>query len=211
MVTSDISVELISSDACASPATVSGNVITINVTAVVLPEITISGNTTVQVGSSTTISSSILNGGSSPTYQWQDSTSSHPWTDIPGATGSTIDYSPQQTGDGLRAILRSSVTCPDTPESYSNELTFTLESPPVPRVRLYPNPARSILTIENDAQVQWVSADILDDNGRRVTTINNSNNSGDVILDVSRLMSGVYFIRLMDRKGKPEYFKFVKQ
>ncbi|RYE41642.1 MAG: T9SS type A sorting domain-containing protein [Sphingobacteriales bacterium] len=78
-------------------------------------------------------------------------------------------------------------------------------------MRLYPNPVRSVLTIENNSLTQWVSADILDDNGRKVSTFRNSNAGNEVRMDVSMLMSGIYFIRLIDRNGKPEYFKFIKQ
>ncbi len=210
MVSSDVSVQLISNDPCASSAAVTSNVISIIVTPSRGPEITITGVTTVPAGASSTITTSIVNGGSSPTYQWQDSTSTHPWANIPGATNAGIDYSPQQTGDALRAIMTTNVECAAMPYAYSNELVFTVEST-IPRMSVYPNPVRSVLTIENNTQIQWANADIIDDNGRRLTTFRNTNASAEVRLDVSRLMSGVYFVRLTNRDGKPEYFKFIKQ
>ncbi|RYZ34742.1 MAG: hypothetical protein EOP49_34205, partial [Sphingobacteriales bacterium] len=103
----DVSVVLTSNDACASPATATSNTVTVAVNPSQAPSITISGNTTVDQGASATITSSVVNEGTTPSYQWQDSTSTHTWTNIAGAINSTIDYTPQQTGDGIRAILTS--------------------------------------------------------------------------------------------------------
>ena len=210
-VNSDVSVQLTSDDPCASPTTANSNTLSVTVDPQQTSLITIAGNTTVDQGASTNITSSVVNGGTSPSYQWQDSTASHTWANITGATNSSIDYTPQQTGDGLRSILTSTGRCTSSSTATSNALYFTVNSTSTPRMRLYPNPVRSVLTIENTNQTQWVSADILDDNGRKVTTFPNSSSATEVRMDVSMLMSGVYFIRLIDRNGKPEYFKFVKQ
>ncbi|RYG53611.1 MAG: T9SS type A sorting domain-containing protein, partial [Chitinophagaceae bacterium] len=207
----DVSVQLTSGDPCASPTTASSNVVSVTVNPSQSPAITITGNTSVDQGASSNITSSIVNGGTSPFYQWQDSTASHTWGDISGATNSSIDYSPQQTGDGLRAILTSTAGCTSSSTATSNALYFMVNTTSTPRTVLYPNPVHSILTIESANAVQWAVADILDDNGRRIFTYANSSANSEVRMDVSGLPAGIYFVRLIDRTGKPEYFKFVKQ
>ncbi len=99
------------------------------VTAPTAPTATISGSTTVNSGQATTISTSITNGGTMPTYQWQDSVSATSWQNIAGATASTINYTAAATGVKLRCILTSNSTCATAPTAISNVLTFTIALP----------------------------------------------------------------------------------
>ena len=207
----DVSVQLTSNDPCASQVSINSNSVSITVNPVQTAFITIAGNTILSAGTASLINSTVFNGGTSASYQWQDSTSAHSWTNISGAINSTIDFAPQQTGDGLRCVLTSTFTCPASTITTSNALYFTIDASLVPRVRLYPNPVRSILTIENNGQTQWVNGDIINENGRKVFTITNSFAGSEVRLDVSRLPAGVYFIRLTDNNGLLNYFKFIKQ
>lgn len=172
------------------------------------PSINITGSTSVQIGSSATITSSIVNGGSSPLYQWQDSTASHSWTDIVGETNANITYLPEHTGVGLRCQLTSNDTCITTSNVMSEALYF--EVLPAPRISttVYPNPVRNILTIEN-LPTQWMTAEIIDESGRRLSTHRNPN-ANNISIDVSRLTAGLYIVRILDREGKPEYYKFIK-
>lgn len=211
MVNVDVSVQLTSNDPCASPATTNSNTVSITVNPVQIAFITIAGNTILSAGTSSLINSTVINGGTSASYQWQDSTSAHSWSNISGAINSTIDFAPQHTGDGLRCVLTSTFSCPASTITTSNALYFIIDATLAPRVRLYPNPVRSILTIENNGQTPWVNGDIINENGRKVSTITSSLSGSEVRLDVSRLPAGVYFIRLTDKNGVLNYFKFIKQ
>jgi len=95
-------------------------VATMIVVPVVIPDITIAANTgnTICVGTTVTFSSTIVNGGSAPVYQWQ-------------INGFTVASTPTYTigslnnGDQIRCILTSNATCA-TPKKDTSQITMTV-------------------------------------------------------------------------------------
>ena len=72
--------------------------------------------------------------------------------------------------------------------------------------KIYPNPAKDILTIVTDANTEGVS--IFDINGRLVMTVVVKNQN----VNIQKLTSGVYFVRMMDKTGfTGSPVRFVKQ
>jgi hypothetical protein len=216
--TSMVQVILTSNSNCVTTTTATSNIITITVLSNVTPTITISGNNTVTTGQSTTIISSIANGGSGPTYQWQDSTNIHTWQNISGATSASINYSPTQTGNKLRSILTSNAACALPVTATSNGLIFTVNPvtaiPPVAAtnygIRYFPNPVHDILIIDSlKLNDKWQLLYIYDLNGRRIKNYNIGNRTS-ISLNTTMLAAGQYVAVLRKKTGIPVYLKFIK-
>jgi hypothetical protein len=183
------------------------------------PAINISGTTTVNQGQSITISATVTNAGTGPAYQWQDSTQTHSWTNIPGATAPTLVYTPAATGDKLRCLLTSTAVCAPPSAITSNVLEFTVTIltalDPVPGnsygIRYYPNPASQILTIDSlKLRDQWLSADIFGMDGKKTTVSAILSGQQKMQLNLGRLSAGVYTVVLRRKQGAAVYFKLLR-
>ena len=73
-------------------------------------------------------------------------------------------------------------------------------------LKIYPNPAKDVLTVVTDANTEGVS--IFDINGRLVLSVVDKNQR----VNIQNLASGVYFVRMMDKTGfVGSPVRFVKQ
>ena len=73
-------------------------------------------------------------------------------------------------------------------------------------LKIYPNPAKDVLTILTDANTEGVS--IFDINGRLVLSVVDKSQN----VNIQKLASGVYFVRMMDKMGfVGSPVRFVKQ
>jgi hypothetical protein len=205
-----ISVSLTSNAACANPATVNSNNLSITVSIAAPASIVINGNTTVSAGASTIITSAQTNGGNSPSYQWQDSTNTHTWQNISGANASAINYSPTVTGNKIRCVLTGNNPCIANNTATSNALTFTV-TPGFTVPTFYPNPAINYLIVDGlTYRNSWESVHIVSMSGARIITIPELTGLTRVVVDVKSLTPGIYMCVLSSRFGYAEYFKFVK-
>ena len=75
-------------------------------------------------------------------------------------------------------------------------------------VKLYPNPANSIVTIESQSSINLKSVEIFNSLGQLLQAIPNDNNQLNI--DVSQLQIGTYFVKVHSDKGVG-VSKFVKQ
>jgi len=136
----------------------------------------------------------ILYTGSFNSYQWYKN-----GVAIPGATGSVLD----ESGNGLYSVVVTDVNgCSDTSSGYvisggsgggGGGTTGISSTPSVSGVRIYPNPATSVLTIEASVKV---NATVLTVDGR--TAIEQQ---GATTLDVSRLPNALYIIMIYDENN----------
>jgi hypothetical protein len=205
-----ISVSLTSNAACANPATVNSNNISITVNSVTPATISINGVTTVSPGASTLISSVVSNGGSSPAYQWQDSTSTHTWQNISGATSSSVNYSPASTGNKLKCIFTANNPCLTNNGVTSNVLTFTV-TPGFAGPTFYPNPVSNYLVVDGlKYRDSWESVHIVTMSGAKIITVPDLTGLTRVVINMEGLPSGIYICVLSSRFGYAEYYKFVK-
>ena len=214
-----ISVTLTSNASCITSSTANSNDVTITANNQVTPSISISGNTTVNTGTATLISAAITNGGSTPTYQWQDSTAAHSWQNIIGATNATINYTPLMTGDKLRCILTSNALCVLSTNATSNAISFTVNSvtgiSPVQAsdygIICYPNPTTSFLIIDSlKVSDKWESISTTGLDGKQNLISRSINNQTRITLDVSILPGGMYVVIFKGKNNKRIYLKFVK-
>lgn len=204
---------------CVVNGTQFGTIYRLSVTPAVLPVILITGTTTLNAGQSSSLVSVMVNGGSAPSYQWQDSTASAGWQNIGGATGSTLNYTPAANGVKIRCMLTSNANCASPQSVNSNVLTFTV-SPvtaidPVPAsqfsIRHYPNPANEILIIDSLRLAdQWETLRLLSSNGVYIQQTGISGRTR-VELPVAHLSAGTYIVILESRKKKRTWLLFVKQ
>lgn len=162
-------------------------------------------------GTSVLVSSTIINGGSSPIYKWQDSTSNHPWQDIAGANGATLIYIPELTGDKLRCQVLGNTNCGMIDTQVSNVLTFKLDSNTIViSGRIYPNPAHSILNVDHiDPSLQWETVEIIGQNGTR-EYLEKIAGRTKITIDVQALPGGIYYVILKSKFTSPTHFKFMK-
>ena len=214
-----VTVVMTSSIACASPTTATATGITMTVTSVT-PAITINGTTTVTTGTPVVLSSTIANGGSSPAYQWQDSTSVHTWQNISGGNAAGLTYTPALTGDRVRCVLTGNANCSTANTATSNVLVFTVTPVtavnPVPATRYgikaYPNPATNLLTIDSLKLFdQWHTLEITSMDGRQKIIFKKINGQTRVSLNVEKLAAGYYVVILTRKQGLKAYLTFIKQ
>jgi hypothetical protein len=212
-----VQVELTSTLACANPTTVASNIITMQVNALLQPVISISGATTVVKGSSSSIIASITHGGNSPSYQWQDSMATTAWTNIVGATTSTLNYTPATTGVKLRCRLTSNEPCATSTVAMSQPLEFIVTVATAVGnltnnygLHLYPNPVTGRFIIDTlSLSDRWKTLDILSLQGKTVMT-KNIQGQTIIVVDVSALPGGIFIVVLRKSSGKTTYLKFAR-
>ncbi|MFC0772555.1 T9SS type A sorting domain-containing protein [Terrimonas alba] len=185
----------------------------------VVPAITISGNTTIMQGQSAHLTSNISNGGVSPIYQWQDSSSAHPyWKDIAAGVAATLTYPSPVIGSKIRCRLTSDADCASPSTLFSNVLSFDVVTaidivePNEYGIKMYPNPASAFLIIDSlKLTDSWQTLDIIGMDGNVVMTAINISGKTSISIDVQTLPRGYYTCLLRKRNGRSLSLKFVKQ
>jgi hypothetical protein len=214
-----VSVVMTSNAACVSSATANSNNITITVNTGVVPGIAIFGQTNLTQGQATLITGGVVNQGSSPTYVWQDSTQTHTWQAILGATASSLNYTPAVTGTKIRCILTSNASCANPLSVTSNALSLTVNTvtaiDPVPAsrygIRLYPNPVSSSFIIDSlRLSDRWQSLHISSINGKHRILSRSIANQTKVNIDVTILPAGLYLVIMNKKSGEEVFLKFIK-
>lgn len=213
----EISVSLISNEVCATPDTIISKSIIMNVSPVVTPVISISGNTSVKAGKITMITSNSTGGGSLPIFKWEDSTANHSWMAIAGNSGSFIRYTPVTTGDRIRVILTTSESCMTKASDTSNILIFAVDTSVTPvsdttlAIRIFPNPAGNLLMLNNlKLSDGWQNLTIIDMNGSRYISSYSIEGRTSATINISDLSRGYYVVILYRKQGRPAYLKFEK-
>jgi hypothetical protein len=199
---------------CSGTATATSNLITITVTQPGVSSITISGNINITAGQSGVFTAAVTNAGTSPSYQWQDSTGAHSWLNIPGAQGNTVSYAPAATADKLRCLLSNAGGC-NSGTGTSNVLSFNVtgrSSDNGSILRLFPNPVRTTFTIDSLlAKDHFLTIEIVGTDGRAYSGKITIVNKAVVYLDVSNLMQGMYFAVLRKADGGIRRIPFIKE
>ncbi|MBK7958469.1 MAG: T9SS type A sorting domain-containing protein [Bacteroidetes bacterium] len=116
---------------CASPVSILSNSITMTVTSPVVPTISITANkTTICAGNAISFSSTITNGGSSPTYQWKVNGINA------GTNAPTFNTSTLLNSDVVTCVLTSNATCITSATANSNAINITVNSSVAPSVNI---------------------------------------------------------------------------
>lgn len=123
-----VKVVMTSSAACASPTTATSVITIMTVTPSVAPSATINATpgTTICPGTPVSFTSSITNGGSTPTYTWKKN-------GVPVGSGTTYSSSALINGDVIVLTVTGSAACSVPSTVNSNTITVTVNTPvPVP-------------------------------------------------------------------------------
>ncbi|MFN8842915.1 MAG: gliding motility-associated C-terminal domain-containing protein [Chryseotalea sp.] len=185
-----VTVEMVSNATCATPSTVLSNSINFTVNPTVTPSVTIAvaPGTTICSSTNATFTATPVNGGASPTYQWQINS-----VNVAGATSSTFSTTTLNDNDQVRVILTSNATCPVPASATSNVIVMDVTPSVVPTVSITANPGSTVCpstsvtfnsTITNGGTTpayQWRinGADVLGETSSTFTTSTLSN--GDVV------------------------------
>ncbi|MFN8323707.1 MAG: T9SS type A sorting domain-containing protein [Chitinophagales bacterium] len=140
-----VTVEMTSTAACASPATVTSNSIAMTVNPAVTPTISISANqTSICAGNTVSFTSTVTNGGAGPSYQWKKN-----GTNISGATAATYSSASLVNNDVITCVLTSNANCASPATATSNTVTITVVTNATPTVSISAsaNPACSGLPV----------------------------------------------------------------
>jgi photosystem II stability/assembly factor-like uncharacterized protein len=116
--------------ACNTPLIATSNQITMNVVPFSLPTISIIGVSNVCPGNSNTFTATILNGGSSPSYQWQVN-----GVNV-GTNSNTFTTNTLTNNAQVKCILTSNATCANSQTATSNVINITVNSVVVPAVSI---------------------------------------------------------------------------
>lgn len=126
-----VSCVLTSNASCVTQSTANSNNITLTVSPVVTPAVSISASSsTICAGASVTFTASPTNGGSTPTYQWKVNGNNA------GTNSATFTTVSLANGDLVTCELTSSATCPSVPSATSNTVTMTVNSAVTPSVSI---------------------------------------------------------------------------
>lgn len=217
---SQVKVKVTNTTTCSATPTAISNNITMTVNPMAIASITIAGNTAINAGQSTTLTATPFNGGANPFYQWQDSTATHNWQNITGASNPILVYYPTKTGNGVRCNMISNSSCLINPTtSFSNILVFTVNTVtainPVPaseyNIRYYPNPVHDVLYIDSlKITDKWETVDIVAMNGSGNTLRKAITGRVSVTINVELLSAGQYVAILRRKNGASAYLKFIK-
>lgn len=133
------------------------------------------------------------------TYQWIDCNNGN--TAIINATNASYTA----TDNGIYAVVITVGNCSDTSDCVTISTVSLDEQADEMNLSLFPNPATSTLTIENEG-VKIKTISILDVTGKTVETISENTS----IINVSNLNKGIYFLQIHTNKGLISK-KFIKE
>ncbi|MCB9045338.1 MAG: hypothetical protein H6550_04260 [Chitinophagales bacterium] len=110
-----------SSEPCVTTSLAASNSIKMTVFPNITPDVTlgVAPNDTICAGTMTTFTANPVNGGTSPTYQWQ-------LNGVNAGTGNTYSSTTFSTGDVIRCIMTSNGVCLTKPKDTSDPVTMTV-------------------------------------------------------------------------------------
>lgn len=213
-----VNVALTSDASCLTGNTAYSDTLTVAIAPVDTASIAISGKTKLKEQESSDLQSVVSGAGSTPSYQWQDSTAAHNWMDVVGATDPGYTVTPP-SGEKVRCKVISSSVCPAYPFTMSNVLEFTVTTttsvtPPTDtataRVRLYPNPVTTTFVIDSLSLAdRWLTLEIRNPQGALLRQVSIAGKT-EVTVSVGDL-PGTIFYAVLDNGRKRKTVIFLKR
>lgn len=126
-----VKVIMTSNASCINPSTVSSNVLTMQVSSVITPSVTITTDqNAVCAGTQVTLTATPVNGGSAPIYQWQVNGT------ISGANNTSFVTSTLNNGDQVRVLMTSNAACANPVQVASNTISFNVTNITIPIISI---------------------------------------------------------------------------
>lgn len=201
---------LVAYGVCATPFTDTSNKITMNVFPWLAPSVSISANpnTTVASGTMINFTATPVNGGNKPTYQWTRN-----GANIGGAISNLWGASTLSNNDQICVDMTSGYLCPNPKTVKSNCIKVSIESTGIKNTwagkepKIYPNPTKEILVIEDiETGTKIQLNDVI---GR--TVISQTANSSVASINTQNLVPGNYILLLSTIKGEILTVKITKE
>ncbi len=121
---------------CASPATVTSNTITMNISAAVVPSVVhTASSTSICAGTPVTFTATATNGGTAPSYQWQVNGVNA------GTNSATFTSGNLNNGDAVRVIMTSNVGCVVSNNVISNVVLISVLQQVIPSININVSPS----------------------------------------------------------------------
>ncbi len=92
---------------------------------------------------------------------------------------------------------------------YENGLYSSINQLDMNKIAVYPNPANKFIEITSKDGVNLTRISIYNISGQKIYETSKTNTTNKI--NVSKLSSGIYFIRFVDIKGKRGIYKFIKK
>ena len=187
---------IVTSNGCTTTPVVTSNIITISVTTLVQPILSLNTNIL-----------TVINTDAAAIYRWQVLANSI-WNNIlPSATGSTYTI----TQPGEYRVKAEKAACSLYSSSLVSARSNALDSS-LYYIYLSPNPARGMITVNKIVPSQkWQSAEVINLQGATMLPSVNIKGLRSVPINVSLLAPGLYFIRLTNDEGKKLTYRFIKE
>ncbi|NJO25288.1 MAG: hypothetical protein HC867_05150, partial [Bacteroidia bacterium] len=135
-----VSCDMTTSVPCPVTPTATSNSITMTVTGVVVPSVSIAANpgNTICAGTNITFTATPTNGGATPSYQWRLNGNNV------GSNSATYQNAALSTGDVISCIMTSSFACANPTTATSNSISMTVNPIIIPSVIISANPGNTI-------------------------------------------------------------------
>ena len=187
---------IVTSNGCTTTPVVTSNIITISVTTLVQPILSLNTNVL-----------TITNTDAAAMYTWQVLANTI-WNNImPSATGTTYTI----TQPGQYRVKAEKAACSLYSSSLVSARSNALDSS-LYYIYISPNPARGVITVNKIVPSQkWQSAEVINLQGATMLPSVNIKGLRSVPINVSLLAPGLYFIRLTNDEGKKLTYRFIKE
>ncbi len=215
-----VRVIITTSNVCSVDPVDTSNVVTMTINPTLPTAVQLNGLTTVEEGDIPFYWANFTNGGGAASFDWEDSTSTHGWREVTSARSPNLNYQPMATGDKLRVILNSSVSCAGPRRLVSNTLSFVVNKKvtaidPDPAaamgIRFYPNPVDQVLYLQGlKLSDQWRTLTLTNMNGIKVMRDHSLTGLTKLQVAVGQLAAGMYTGTLISQGGKVVYFRWIK-
>ncbi|MBZ0100042.1 MAG: T9SS type A sorting domain-containing protein, partial [Taibaiella sp.] len=189
-----ITCEMASTATCPIPGKDTSDGISIHVTPVTAPAVSIAANpgTTISQGTMVTFTATATDIGTSTAYQWYINSAA-----VGGAVNSTYMSNTLADMDQVTVTVYSNDSCSNPDSAVSNVLTMTVTSSvntieSNSNTKIYPNPVKDKLTIVSGSMINRVEVSNL--LGQKL--IEREANGKNLVVDMSNLVTGIYIIKV---------------
>lgn len=188
-----VKVILTSNAACVTTTTVTSNVITMNVSQLATPLLTVNNRVF-----------TVTNPDLAALYTWQVRSNGVWFNVIPAATG--VTYTAPAAGEYRVRAVKAACTL------YSASETVTNVTSNSHFIYLHPNPSSRYITVDSiNLFKRYETLEIADMQGRRVLPVVSVRNMASITIDISALSGGTYMVILRQMDGTFSALKFIKQ